>query len=101
MYYAFLNSSFQGLRYKIGVPKGFTAPDSQDQQDGSGGMEPIDEVSQIASTVDVGSPTSSPITIPTDAAPSPETSGFWLANMQHRGVAPYHHEKDYKGAQLL
>ncbi|KAF3908935.1 hypothetical protein ABW21_db0203850 [Orbilia brochopaga] len=79
MYYIFQSSSFHGYRYWV--------------YDGTG-QHPLDDTAPDVATTVVEVDTST--TSVYEAAPTASASTYWLANMEHRGVAPYHSDKDYK-----
>ncbi|RVD84199.1 uncharacterized protein DFL_005962 [Arthrobotrys flagrans] len=85
MYYGYQSSGFRGYQYKIfGTIK---APNAEFPVAGPAPHTTVVEVdvTKTISTVFEAAPTS-----------MPGKTNFWLANMEHKGVAPYHSDKKYQ-----
>ncbi|KAF3926266.1 hypothetical protein ABW20_dc0106110 [Dactylellina cionopaga] len=87
MYYGYLSSSFRGFQYQssgtFSKPEGLPATESEDVPAATVSSAIEVEVSTVSSSL-------------VAAAPTPDSSMFWLANVEHKGVAPYNKDKDYK-----
>ncbi|KAF3930566.1 hypothetical protein ABW19_dt0203362 [Dactylella cylindrospora] len=102
MYYTLMSSSFRGYQFSIygtAGPQGLNeAPVEGILPGGVGEITGVAE--EVTSVVEVD--VTKVISTVFEAAPTGGGGGnsgeskFWLANMVHRGVAPYHSDKDYK-----
>ncbi|EWC45316.1 hypothetical protein DRE_00715 [Drechslerella stenobrocha 248] len=88
MYYIFQSSSFHGYRGWIYDASG--SPPNAD----------ISPPPAVAHTSVVEVDVTKVISTAFGPAPTASPSAFWLANMEHRGIAPYHSDKDYKGMRF-
>ncbi|KAJ6259223.1 Glucan 1,3-beta-glucosidase [Drechslerella dactyloides] len=81
MYYIFQSSSFHGYRFWV-------YDDAK--------QKPVGDTASSTATTVVEVDVTKVISTVYEAAPTASASTFWLANMEHRGVAPYHSDKQYK-----